>query len=215
MSETATLEHVCPKCGKAFATSNALGGHLSAAHRKTPAPGAAVNRAKAAEPPRDFTHRARLVALQRDAAEPFRVELADVEQRLKAVNAERDELMHLRTELHVVLRKLDPDTAIKRSVSKSGGNAARQVRNEQLRVDAIRDYLTDHPEEAAAGFTMSVVIEGLKRSGGLSMTTGSAAGAFDRLRDEGFIRADRVTRGGGMQYVLVTNHDGGTNGTQT
>jgi len=229
---TAT-DYTCPQCGKSFGSQHALGGHLSAAHRKPRRDGepwqkAASTKRKPAPPAppappptaaataRDFSFKARIAALQRDAAEPFRIELRDIETKLAELNTERAELMQMRSQLQVVLRKLEitqpgpkQGAPAQRSAAHAAGNAARARKQHDLRVDAVRNYLGTHGDELSDGFTMSVVIDGLKRNGGMAMTTRTAASAFDTLRDQGLLRADRITRGGGLTYKLV-NDNGGT-----
>lgn len=206
-TQTAKDVWTCPQCGKEFGSQHALGGHISAAHRTSPPPGARAHREGTAEQ-RDFSFKARMAALQRDAAEPFRVELAEVEDQLKKLNRERDELLQMRGQLQAVLRKLDPTATPRKNAG--GGNEARVQREHAERVTALRDYITEHADELQDGFTMNSVVAQLKESGGKAMTVATARAAIEQLRDEGLIRADKMVRGGGMNWKLTTN--GATDG---
>lgn len=164
-------------------------------------------------PPR--THAAQVRETLRALSDPLRSQLGEIEARLVEVEAERDDLKKARAEIVSVLAKFDPSMRPNKAKPKSASasaaaeaNRARGIRQDVERVEWLQAYFVEHPDEFEEGFTAHSLAGAVttKIPRGLSVAT--AKRAIVELRDRGVVRADRVTRGGGMRYRLTLNGDG-------
>lgn len=210
----------CTVCGREFSRKQGLGRHMSETHgrpttRAAAAKRAASKRANGATPVKRTIETTEVEGTIRDQlrelAAPLSEKRKQIDRRLDALAREAQQLRADRADIDAVLKRLDPSSqpAPKGSMTpaKSQGNQARAERQHVERVEALREHLTRNADELREGFTINQLVEEIKASGGKPMTTSTLRPAIDQLRDAGIIRADRVTRGGGMRYQLVMNGD--------
>lgn len=206
---------VCPKCGRRFEKMQGLAQHLKLAHDlKTAAEREAVmsgsNGSRPDPEPDPDSPTAIVRATLRGIAEPLREQRASVEARLVVLDREARELRSVRTELNAVLAKIDPTPTPKKSPSQGGANPAvaasnaeRAARQLADKAEDVEAWLRAHPDEIADGFTANLVAGKATGEVRKGLSTSSAIKVLDLLRDRNVVRADRVTRGGGMSYKLV------------
>lgn len=205
----------CPEkgCDKTFTRVQGLGRHLSETHgqpttreaserKRGPSDGATRSVATRAPEPSS------LVRETRDELAgiigPLRERRREIERRLAALAGETEELRAARRDVDAVLSRLDPTSAT--LPKPSGNNAARSERVHRERVAAIRAFVDSRPDALADGFTATALIERMRAENAEPrMTTDTARRAIDELRDQGVLRLDRVTQGGGKLYMLVGN----------
>lgn len=210
---------VCKLCGRGFTRKQGLGRHMSETHG-TPTTRSSRAKSKPAQPvsaaqaaTNGATNGAATGSVReqlRQLAQPLTEQRVEIDRRLAAIAAEAQQLRADRADIDAVLKRLDPTTQTP-TAKLQGGNKERAERLHRERVDTLRGYIEHHADELPEGFTATQLVEAVKAEGGLPMTTTTALRAIDELREIGIVRADRVTRGGGMRYQLVTN-GGGSNG---
>lgn len=204
--------YVCKLCGREFTRKQGLGRHMSETHgtpttRESRAKGAkrAAKSTSVPRPARPETNGAANGSIReqlRQLAEPLAEQRDEIDRRLAALAAEATQLRADRADVDAVLRRLDPSTQ-QTTAKLQGGNKERADRLHRERVDVLRGYIERHGHKLREGFTATQLVEAIKAEGGLAMTTTTALRAIDELRESGIVRADRVTRGGGMRYQLV------------
>lgn len=204
--DEAAKPYVCdvPGCGRRFTRKQGLGRHLKEGHGRKATRDVKASRAAAAavvESPGVLALRAQLHEL----GEPLREQLRQVEARLEVLDAEARELRAMRTQLGGVLGKLDakPKPPSKGMPTAAVvANRARADRELVEKTDAVEAWLLAHRDELRDGFTANVVANtanGVPH--GLSSKT--AQQVLEILRERGVVRADRVTKGGGMSFKLL------------
>jgi DNA-binding transcriptional ArsR family regulator len=211
---------VCKLCGRGFTRKQGLGRHMSETHgtpttRESRAKGAKRQRKAASaqaivKPEANGSANGSIREQLRQLAQPLTEQRDEIDRRLAALAAEAQQLRVDRSDIDAVLKRLDPSTQ-QTTAKLQGGNKVRMERQQSERVAVLRDYTERHADKLREGFTATQLVEAIKAEGGLAMTTTTALRAIDELRESGIVRADRVTRGGGMRYQLVTN-GGTTNG---
>lgn len=152
----------------------------------------------------------------RDLASPLRSQLMQIERQMTLLDEQTRELREARNEIRSVLAKLDPDSVEKPAQSRqsavSNANTARAERQLQEKVDAVASLLATD-DRFADGFTANTVADELSKQIPRGLSPKSARRILDRLRDGGIVRHDRVVRGGGMQFKLVTSTNGDRDGS--
>lgn len=155
--------------------------------------------------------------------EPLRGELEQLDARLSVVNAEREGLLATRRRIESTIRtitgeapaKPGPKVGSTNSKANPGvarGNAARAQAQQQAKTDAVAAYLEAHPDEFADGFTANSLADKLTSVVPRGLTVKSARKTIEALRDRGVLRADKVVRGGGMQFQIVNSTNGSSDG---
>jgi DNA-binding transcriptional ArsR family regulator len=216
-TSNAAGNYQCTVCGREFSRKQGLGRHMSETHGRTTTRAAAAKRA-ASKRANGQTAVKRTIETSevegtirdqlRELAAPLSEKRKQIDRRLDALAREAHQLRADRADIDAVLKRLDPSSQPKPSTpAKSQGNQARAERQHVERVEALREHLEQHADELREGFTSNQLVEEIKASGGKAMTTGTLRPALEALRDAGIVRADRVTRGGGMRYQLVMNGD--------
>jgi len=199
---------VCDTCGKAFASSNALGGHLSAAHRdrvgiSKNAKSKAKALAQADEDSVSFQVEQRL----RELIAPFEEEIRTIDRRLIAMDKERRDLNAAKRRLEKSLTVLRPQAGAK---SNTAGIA--QASFEAKRT-AVREFIDANAGELQEGFTAAEINRQMKAAGaGPAMAPDMTLKAVEQLRDQGMLRADKIIRGGGMRWMIVGRNGGSDDG---
>jgi TolA-binding protein len=131
----------------------------------------------------------------RELTAPLREQVQEIEQRLAQINREVRDLREAKRQIESVLAKLE-DSPAKKPVAVSNGSEAKAAKRRQ----AVEAFIAAHHELLKDGFTMNWLVEQMKDQGAMALTTKTMAPVLEQLRDTGVVRADRVTRGGGMSY---------------
>lgn len=225
MSATQTV-HTCPDCDKTYPTTQGLGAHRFRAHGIKGTSKKAADRRQQGRrvlpvltPRQAATHPAavspfveRTQVLLDDLADPLRDQLDAIASRLSDLDNEANELRKARTRINGVLMRLDPDAVKLRptaAASEGRANGARALANQRLqeKAEAVRAIITKDPR-FADGFTSNLVAHELTTVIPHGLSTKSAREILEMLRDQSVVRHDRVVKGGGMQFKLVTSLNG-------
>lgn len=152
------------------------------------------------------------------AAEPVRLHLAEIQQKLDANEAERKTLVEARREVKAMLDRLTPPserpTPKKTATKKRTGTAGvtNQEMDERIKVIAnreqkrklVREFLVEHGDRYADGFTAAQVHRDLRAFNGKGeISPGVVLEIVQGFHRDGFVRAVKKVRGGAMQYKLV------------
>jgi hypothetical protein len=152
----------------------------------------------------------------REVVAPLREQHREIGAQIEIKTAELVELRAARTQLESVLRKLDPATFKPDGRSKNGSNGAQAHAAKMLerKTATLRTLIAERPELFADGVTANALSD-LWKEEDLQppVSIATLRQAFDQLRDEGIMRADKVVKGGGMSWKLVTNNGGTSDGT--
>lgn len=211
-TETKTTPWVCERCGRTFSRKQGLGRHMHETH------GAPTTREAASTARANRRERQTAGAVTADATTIAEVDaevqemLVPLRKRLAAIDAEvaqkANDLAALRrTRAYVdgMIRKLSPPT-------KPTGAGGARVNADLAKItkrDALRRYLTKHAAQLSEGFTSHALHADIQRAGiQPRMSPPVILELLGDLRDLGFVRADRVTRGGGMLWQLVQTTNG-------
>src|SRR5262245_14884692 len=142
-----------------------------------------------------------------ELVEPLRRQREQIVERLAELAAESAALRVDLADVDAVLKRLDP-SSLPAPAKKRRDTNGKVPRGQAERMRALRRVLDERPELLAGGFTMSEMVRHLREHTGYATSTHTLAPLFEELRDAGLIRADRVTRGGGMSYLLVGANGG-------
>lgn len=205
--DATTSTYTCEICGATFDTFQRLGGHKSATHRS---PGTKPGKPKPKpSSPADDTLRGAAARQMKQLADTFRVDLDDLNRQLAAKQAELDELRRARTFLEQQIRKLDPGSfpaEVQRRAKISATQAGTRNASYTKKTRNVRDYLETHAGEAITGNQLAKRM----RAEGIQPTVSEQVvhRILKELHQQGVIRADRVTRGGGMAYIVTGTPNG-------
>jgi len=150
-----------------------------------------------------------------ELAAPLRAQLAQIEDRLATIQTEAKDLREARSEITKMLARLDPDTSkpgrpgpkTMRVESRVSGNAERAQRQLEAKLAAVQAIITTE-DGWADGFTSNQLAHTLSARVPRGLSAKSARQVLELLRDRGVLRHDRVVKGGGMQFKLVTSMNG-------
>jgi len=195
----------CDTCGKTFETQRALGGHLAGAHPNRAGTSKTARNAKArAERVDEDSVSFQVEARLRELIAPFEEEIRTIDRRLLAMGKERRDLLSAKKRLEKSLMVLRPQTGAKANTA-----GITQASNEAKR-KAVEEFIEAHAGDLAGGFTASDLNRRMKAEDfGPAMSPDKTLRLLETLRDYGVVRADRMIRGGGMQWMIVgQNGDG-------
>jgi uncharacterized C2H2 Zn-finger protein len=225
-SET-TETWTCQRCGRTFTTKQGLARHASETHgaqtyrqrkdaaRKRRARAAKKAAAVSTSTPTSSTSTPTVRAIEAEVqrmAAPLQKRLVQLTADIARREQELADLRQARTYVDATLRRLNP-AAPKAASTKRPTRRVVQGSLDAKRA-AFRRYFDTHREQYAQGFTKSDLHRDMQRAGVTpQMSPGVIGDLLDELRDLGQVRADRVTRGGGMQWLPVQTTNGGTDGT--
>jgi len=188
----------CPECGRAFSTVQGLGRHRTTAH----------GAAKTARSAKRTTATDVVLEVReelRDLVTPLREKHRSISARLSVLDMEAAELRAARKDIEAVLAKLDPSTAANRK--KVSANVGTKTREEEKR-KAVREFIELNHQSLAEGFTAAELNRMMKEDEfGPVMSAEKTRVFMQQLQSEGVVRADRIVKGGGMQYLIVGNSD--------
>jgi hypothetical protein len=148
----------------------------------------------------------------RRLADPLMRQLKTIREEIADHSAQLEELRELERDITKALRTLGVlEAPAKRTGTSHQAKSAatRKAAEQQLKTDRLRELIkTSDPELLelfAGGELTQTSLERFWREKGLEPNASAPALrlALEQLRDEGIIRADRVTRGGGMAWQLV------------
>jgi len=145
----------------------------------------------------------------RHAAEPLALLAAEIGKEIETKAEELKALNASLREANAALARLVPQEKKEKPKSVlAAGNAARAERQFADKLAGTRRFLADYPVIGQDGFTpnsLSDELKGLKNGDYPKMSVAMAKRVVEVLRDEGLLVADRVVRGGGMQYKVVSS----------
>lgn len=204
----------CELCDRTFTRKQGLGRHMSETHG-TPT----TRESRAAAPAARSTRRPTALELIESEVQQMLAPLRKRRTKLDAdIATKLDEVADLRktrTYVDSMIRKLSPAQA--NPMPSSGGARANANAAKIGKRDALREYLHEHAQELVEGFTGNSLHAQLQREDfEPRMSPPVVNELLAELRDLGVVRAERVSRGGGIQYLVVQTTNGkqrGTDGT--
>lgn len=192
----------CPECDRTFSRRHGVVRHLNETHGYTPTslpkrvPGP-VRAGTAAEAPQS-TRVAEVRKQLRDLTTPLKQQHAAINRQLEALGREQVALREARSDIEAVLRKLDPSSV--KPKQHEG------VHTDAEKVAAVRTFVAEHAGELADGFTVESLYRMMRAANaGPPQSPAKVRDAIELLRDEGFVRADKIVRGGYPQFLIVSN----------
>jgi hypothetical protein len=136
--------------------------------------------------------------------------MAEIDRRLVVVNREVSDLREARAQLEKTLRGLEGPQA------KATGVGNLSAANFETKQKAVRRFIERHAAELSGGFTVAALNREMKRLGAKPiMSTEVTNRAVQTLHEQGLLRADRIVKGGGMQYLIVGRNGGEPDGEET
>lgn len=194
-------KYVCPTCDEEFETQQAYGGHATK-HAREQRAGRAVAQ---------FSIKAQVAEQMREVLAPMQAQLDELNAGIATRTRELSEMREARTMIIGVMNKLDPTVSTKaKSNGSPNGAAAVASRSFDLKLAKVREVVEQHPELFEDGTTANALGDHWREQGWqpqVSLVT--IRRCFELLRDQGIMRADRVTKGGGMSWKLVGKDNGG------
>lgn len=138
------------------------------------------------------------------AAEPLRGQLEEVESEISGHMEVLKGLVETRRFLKSQINRLVPPSAPK--PKPSTGNRERAERQFDAKLVGVKAFLADNRLFADDGFTANLLSDTLREQQNdhyPKISTHMAGRIIEALRDQGYLRADRKVRGGGMQFKVV------------
>jgi hypothetical protein len=141
-----------------------------------------------------------------ELAAPLKAQLADIDAKMADTLRTLTDLRRAKVDITSILTRLEPKDA---NGNGKRGSGSRDYHAQLLvqKADKVAELLTTQPERFPEGFTANVLADQLKDEVPKGLSTKSAAQVIEILRDRNLVRADRVTRGGGMNYLLIGKAD--------
>jgi len=159
------------------------------------------------ETPEEPKHRSEL---RQTVLTPLRARLRSIDRRVEKLSSELSELREEKRDIDFVLKRLDPSSFVA-STKEPSRLGSRSPDHERKAI--IRQFIEEHRAELVDGFTQTSV-HALMLSNGMkgvaSPTTVKAT--IEEMRDAGILRAANIVKGGGMNFMFVSN---GRNGDGT
>jgi hypothetical protein len=135
------------------------------------------------------------------AAEPVRLKLEEIQTALDKLEEERTRLFQARRTVKGMLDRLLPP---RRTAPKKKGTSYVSV-SQAEKTALVRQWLLDHSEQYADGFTGAGVHRDMVAANGKGEISPSVVlTAIKAFHNAGFVRANGKVRGGAMQYKLVS-----------
>lgn len=146
--------------------------------------------------------KAQLAAL----VEPLLEQLGGIEQRLAALDAEREELTASKRQIERVVNGLQPSKPKKHpsgssTDKRSPDESPRVQRQWEERIATVQRFIEGH--EFADGIVASQVSKAIASNGGENVSPGKVRTCLEELHNRGVLRVDRKINGGGVAYKLV------------
>jgi hypothetical protein len=133
---------------------------------------------------------------------------APLRARLASLDAEIDKHLSAVAELREARRVIV--NGLKPFEPKTVGPPRNGVELDAAKLNATRAYIVEHPE--LTEFTRDGLQKTLRAADVRPIpSSAKLVPIIEALRDEGLLRAGRVVKGGGLQYIV--NHEGSDNGT--
>lgn len=203
--------YVCPDCGRSFSLERGLTRHRNYAHQGnsvTPAPEpqpapepepAAPEPAAEEEPILDDD--------LRRLAKPLQQEVAGIQAQLDQLNTRRDQLMGRLRSLQNAVRALEGTGVYGKPGPKANGGKPKQKTSSRHAspelVEQVWGYIEAHAEELEEGFTAAELGRRILSNGSPKVSKDRVRVTVLQLHQEGRLRLDRMTQGGGRLYKLI------------
>lgn len=185
------ITYSCDTCGAAFPTRQALGGHVSAAHRD--------NRRSAVKTLADELENAR-----REVVAEFRPRIAEIDREIAKTERRALDLKTERKEIEAQLRRLDPDATMP---GPKGPRTPRQsfqdTPSDRMKLDVTRKFLSEHADDLGPFTGESLRKTMIDAKVEPPMSGDKMRVMLPILQEEGVVRAHRVVKGGGLAYAVV------------
>jgi hypothetical protein len=207
-------EFLCPDCNKPYGTTRALKRHLTEKHGGTPSKSAQRRRElkqqmEAAggspgqnEPPDIDTVSFQVRSELRELALPLRDKVATIDRRLVELDREVRDLREAKNQIERTLRGLEGSPA-----GASAGTTAAANIGYAKKLEAVKRHLERMPTELKGGFTANSLVDSMRAAGVTpALSSQVAARIIVDLRDQGIVRLDRISRGGGQSFLLVSRN---------
>jgi hypothetical protein len=161
-----------------------------------------ADRSGDAEPPVETKGRAELKAT---VLGPLRARLRNIDRRIEKVTGELAELREERRDIDFVLKRLDPTSFV--APKNTSGMVGRSPDTEKKAL--IRRFIEEHADELVDGFTQTSLHEKMTANGITGVVSAvTVRAAIEEMRDIGLVRADKIVKGGGMQWLFVGKNGG-------
>ena len=196
-------QFMCPECENTYSRERAVRRHLTEKHG-WPASNKTSRSPSRIELPADdeesvsFKVRAEL----RELALPLQEKLKTIDRRLVEVSREAADLREAKKQIETTLRSLlGPQAPVVHGAALNGKMSFAK------KAAAFEQFLTRLPDDLRAGFTATAISERMKEQGVTPvMSPQVAKKIIDELHDRGVLRLDRVSKGGGNSYVLMSRN---------
>jgi uncharacterized Zn finger protein (UPF0148 family) len=194
-------KYACPHCDELFDSRQALGGHATKHARQ--------QRAQV----QTFSLKAQITEQMREVLAPMQAQLDELNAGIATKMRELVEMREARTMIEGVMKKLDPTAATAKAKAngdgRGSGAAFVATREFERKTQKLREVIEQHPELFVDGLTANALGDHWREQGWQPATSlQTIRKGFELLRDQGIVRADRVTKGGGMSWKLVSNDNG-------
>lgn len=201
---SATERFACEECGTSYSRERGLKRHQSMIHGAPLSESAQRRQAKQArEAPSAAVEGSVSLDVRfklREIAAPLREQLVDIQRREVELRRELDDLKDARLQIEVVLRRLEPKAPA------LGAPDTRGV-TDIKKLNVIEKYLVGHAVELADGFTIQSLHREMKEAGVTPISSPQKMRTLiEQLRDRGMVRMDRIVKGGGNLFVLVSRN---------
>lgn len=182
--------YVCPHCDRAFTKHQGLGRHLAFAHADV--------RERTSVAPKSTSIMSEVDQQLAEIVAPLRAQRRQIEHKIEDAMSDLQELRRALAKITHALKPFEPPKP--KTKSNAGG------RSDAAKLNVTRAFLSEHADELADGFTGDALHRAMKAHGITPMPSGEKLRElFETLRDEGVLRADKVVKGGGMNFVLCAN----------
>jgi len=187
MPDTTEAGFTCPDCGRSFTLERGLTRHRNYAHGGTSV--------KSEPQPMPYTVQGLTSGLEQEVAR-LEAELATLDEQRHQLQAQ---LRPLKGALTALTRQWANPGPKKQPAKKK---PASRHASEEL-VGQVYGWLEAHTTELEGGFTGKELHRRITSNGGLTVSPDRVRLVLAQLHDQGLIRLDRKTQGGGKLYKLV------------
>lgn len=208
---------VCEVCEREFPSPQALGGHRYRVHGLRGGSRRSKQRQQQAttkpEPSRALEApelepgdvRAKIRATFESVSGELRAQLAELEQTIEQRELELKDLREARGDLRAIIGRVAPGSLelTKQAKAVSNGSQKRAAKDLAAKVEAVEKIITTEPKWSE-GFTSNRLADDLSERIPRGLSTKVARTVLEELRERGVVRHDRVVKGGGMQFKLVS-----------
>jgi hypothetical protein len=145
----------------------------------------------------------------RELAASFRPQLAQLDREIETQLGVVAKLKQERREVESALKRLSgvsakPGPKVAKSPQSAAGSMGVQAKN-AVKLENTRRFLSEHAGELSDGFTGAALAAMMNEAGIEPAASPEKVRTYiEQFRNEGILRADRMVKGGGMSYKLVS-----------